>query len=51
MLNMYCLADYIGFTRTVLINPLNLKMQFMKTSIQNNYSINNANMNSLFIFS
>lgn len=30
ILNMYCLADYIGFTRIGLINPLNLKMQFMK---------------------
>lgn len=35
ILNMYCLADYIGFTRIGLINPLNLKMQFMK----NEYSI------------
>lgn len=47
MLNMYCSADYIGFTRIVLINPLNLKMQFIK----NNYSNNNANMDSLLIFS
>lgn len=30
VLNMCCLADYIGFTRIVLINPLHLKMQFVK---------------------
>lgn len=29
ILNMYCLFDYTGFTRIPLMNPLNLKIQFM----------------------